>query len=399
MRAILQSPTQTTRMLLVFALVFLTARIAAVRPAQAQPALQGQSPPAEQHALESVAACGNVPYGEPVESAFDYRAPEDQAQTVAPPSGDAVMLVDLGLFVEELTDIDELSSTFALEGYMDMVWCDPTQTFDPDDLGWPVAIFDGYEADLKMRGIWGPDIVFPNEAGNRETEDKKLTIFPDGTVEYEEKFSARLEMVYDLRQFPFDSQLLEIEMESFSWSDNEMLLHEQTDRIGFGDDFEIPEWHTEALRTEIRTIQEIRQNEPFSEMVMEIEITRRSGFYIWKMIVPLVMLVVLAWSVFWMHGESVPDRLSVSIVGVLTVVAYQFVITDSLPRVPYITFMDSFFVISYISMILAALENVAAGIVASEGNEEFELSLDRTSRWAFPLGFALSMAVVIVIYF
>ena len=87
-----------------------------------------------------------------------------------------------------------------------MVWCDPREAFDADALGWPVEIFLEGQAVAELDNIWWPNVEFPNSSGGRELENIEFIVFPDGTIEYEERFRAQLEAHYDLRQFPFDTQ-------------------------------------------------------------------------------------------------------------------------------------------------------------------------------------------------
>ncbi len=48
----------------------------------------------------------------------------------------------------------------------------------------------------------------------------------------------------------------------------------------------------------------IRDRAAFSEFLINIDVVRQSGFYVWKIILPLIILVAISWSVFWMVGDS-----------------------------------------------------------------------------------------------
>ena len=67
------------------------------------------------------------------------------------------------------------------------------------------------------------------------------------------------------------------------------------------------------------------------------------SFYMSRLVIlPLVVIVLLSFSVFWMDRSSVGDRLGVSFIGILTGVAYQLVMSDHLPRISYVTLMHGF---------------------------------------------------------
>jgi hypothetical protein len=338
--------------------------------------------------VESIASCSERNYRIPRETQGEETgetAGSEGPVFVTPPNPDGTTLVDLGLFIIEVTEINEVDNTFRIEAFMDLVWCDPREAFEPEETGVEEEIFLEEDAQEKIKLIWWPDVQFSNEAGARDIENEELIIFHDGTIEYQEKFSAVLEARYDLRQFPFDEQTLEIEIESFAWPEDILVLHEEEGEIGFSADFQIPEWNTEKVETSIEEKQEIRDREPFSEFFMEIFVSRQSGFYVWKIMVPLILLVAISWSVFWMIGDGLADRMSVSLTGILTVVAYQFIVSGDLPRVPYFTLMDTIISLSFGLMALTIVENIAVNTLYIYDRQTIANRVDRISRWAFPL--------------
>ena len=60
--------------------------------------------------------------------------------------------------------------------------------------------------------------------------------------------------------------------------------------------------------------------------------------------VPLSIVVFMSWAVFWIDPAVAPARISLSATAVLTVFAYQFVLSNLLPRVSYLTRLDRYFV-------------------------------------------------------
>ena len=64
--------------------------------------------------------------------------------------------------------------------------------FDPEEIGFDREIFLEEDAMVKLGRIWWPDITLVNQSGAREIENEALTIYPDGSVDYEERFHATL---------------------------------------------------------------------------------------------------------------------------------------------------------------------------------------------------------------
>lgn len=355
-----------------------------------------------EHDIDSVATCCKVPYGALRKVDTTGSQSKDvvggAVKFVTSPNPDGPVLVDIGLYIVAITAINEIDNTFRIEAFMDLVWCDPRLAFIPEEVGVLEELFLEEDAKLKLAQIWWPDIQFVNQVGGRNIENEELIIHSDGSIEYEEKFTIQLEAHYDLRKFPFDRQVLEIEIESFAWSSDYLVFHLQKEKIGFSTDFEIPEWHTVAYHTEVESVKEIRDRAPFSEVMIKIEVVRQYGYYVWKILMPLVLIVLISWVVFWMIGEGLSDRMGISFTAILTIVAYQFLISGSLPRIAYFTFMDSMLTISLVLIVLTIFENVFVNSMNSQKKQESAIKIDKTCRWAFPLIYGVSFAILALIY-
>jgi hypothetical protein len=352
------------------------------------------------HALKSVAACSHVTYGS-INTVAEQDVSPEIPHFVVPPNGDGPTLVDIGLFVKGISEIDPVHNTFTVEGFIDMIWCDPRESFDPEELGWHEKIFLEEAAHGELSLIWWPDITFPNASGSRDTENLEVIIFEDGTVEYEERFAITLEAHFDLAMFPFDTQHLEIQIESLAWSERYMLFHEEEDMIGLSEEFQLPEWTWDAetdLTSRIEEVQELRDDAPFAEFIVELSVTRRPDFYLLKVFVPMAMIVALSWAVFWMDESDLGDRLGISFTGLLTVVAYQFIIGDTLPHLPYLTFMDMLINFSFVMMALTVVENVLVHILRGDGHMKFALRIDQSSRLIFPILYVVGLLVIISVF-
>jgi hypothetical protein len=310
----------------------------------------------------------------------------------APPG--APTFVAVGLFIAEVTEVNEVENTFTIEVFMDNVWCDRNRPREVRSRE-PVT---GSEVEDRLEDGWNPSITFVDEIEAPTKENEELTLFPGGTVEYQQKVNVTLENRYDLRKFPFDRQKLRIELESFDWPATDLVLKRNADKVAFSERFEIPEWRAVGVGSEIRRKREARAREPFSELVVTLEVDRESGFYVWKILVPLVLLVGISWSVFWMSGETLAARIAISFTGILTVVAYQFVINEVLPKVTYFTLWDTILLLSFVLMALTVAVNVLQAVFRIKRRENLANEIDATARVAFPATYVAGLAVFLLAY-
>ncbi len=363
----------------------------------AGPAL-ASAPAASPSSARSNAGCSAVTY-----RVADRSTDLDESSGghfTTPPNPDGPTLADLSLFIIDVTGVDEIAGTFTVEAFLDLVWCDPRLAF-ASEAGTERQTFITGDAALKLDQIWWPDLLIANASSGRQVEKQILELSADGSVEYQERFTATLENNFELRRFPFDRQTLPIVIESFAWSSAALIFHSEGDKLSFDSEFEIPEWHTASVRTRIDSKPQARDRAPFSRLVLEIEVRRQAAFYIWKVLIPLVLLVAVSWSVFWMENENLAERLGVSLTGILTVVAYQFIVADYLPRISYLTFMDAVLFTSFAMMVLTIVENVwakASSATDSQAGDERMRRFDKTCRWLFPTVYGGLLVILALTY-
>ncbi len=317
---------------------------------------------------------------------------------VEPPNPDGATPVGIGLFVIEIAEIDPSDNTFQVDGFLDLTWCDPRERFNIEETGFEKEIFLERDVELKLERMWWPDVEFVNEIEPRRIENEELIIQPNGSIEYREKFSAKLATDYDMRRFPFDIQTLIIEIESFAWSSHDLIFVVEDDIVGFSDEFSIPEWEIIAIDEHLDTKKEVRDRNPYSEFVAEITVERDPGFYLTKIMIPLIIIVAISWAVFWMVGDGLADRMSVSFTGVLAAVAYQFIISEALPRHVYNTFMDAIVLFSFVVMTLTIIENIVVNNLHLQEKGDTAARIDKMSRYMFPLAYVGGIVALAFLY-
>ena len=115
---------------------------------------------------------------------------------------------------------------------------------------------------------------------------------------------------------------------------------------------------------------------------------QRQPFYTMRLVVlPLIVIVLLSFSVFWMDRSSLGDRLSVSFIGILTAVAFLLVTNDLLPKTSQVTLIHGFLGLSFLVMCATVVINLVVGALDKQGKFELGDRIDRRCRWAFPIAY------------
>lgn len=314
------------------------------------------------------------------------------ADPLMPPDLTNPVPVEVGIFVAELRDIDAVQGSFHFRGSVHAMWCDPRLAFDRREMGVDERVLSGQLADAEFERIWNPRGFPVNRIGSFEVTERVLRIRHDGAIRQDMNIDVKLSTIFDLRRFPFDRQVLSLNVESTTWNRDQMRFVANAGRTGFSEEFDMPEWHIVRVENHVEEVSVLRSDVPFERNVIEIQIARDPGFYLWKGLLPLIVIVMLSWSIFWMGDERFAGRSRISATGVLTIVAYQFVLAEGLPRVGYLTVLDKVMIVSFGLLAVTVLESLLVSR-HPEGSEA-ALRIDRTARWVFPIAYAVMIALV-----
>ncbi len=307
-------------------------------------------------------------------------------------------IVRCAIVVLDVIDIDDVNESFTAEIAVVANWHDPRLAFDAAAEGTDRKLFQGGYQFAEIFTGWWPQFLIVNEAGSGETHGIRLEVHPDGTVRYLEHRSVQLETPMRLHAFPFDTQRLRAVLVPFGDRADEVVLEvddryaDTTDELVHrNQDVNVAGWDLQHLSMAVdeTNLATTTGQERFSRLVTTIQLRRRSWQFVWQMIFPLLVIVSMMWSIFWIDAGTLADRLNVSFIGVLTIVAYQFVVVEHMPRMSYLTFTDVLLLVSFVAMAATIPQSLAMHALVRRGAEDRARRLDRICRWAFPLVYLL----------
>jgi hypothetical protein len=102
-------------------------------------------------------------------------------------------------------------------------------------------------------------------------------------------------------------------------------------------------------------------------ILVHIPVVRHSWFYVTRFFVPLLLLVAIAYSIFWVKPEDLGSSAGIGITCMLSIIAFQLAQADTLPRVPYLTIADRIYTICYILIAVALGVRGARGLLGADG--------------------------------
>ena len=309
---------------------------------------------------------------------------------LVPPKDGGPVVVRARFEFHDINEINDGAETFEFTGVLTLKWHDPRQAFDPAVVGVEEKIFQGgYQVNELATG-WYPQVVLVNASGLYQKNGVVLRIQPDGTSTLIETLNATAKTEFNMSRFPFDGHRLEAVFEVLGFDRNEVLLQGESDAASsFASDVRMPQWTITGASMSIRdrSVSYAGRRGIASAFIVSVDVQRESLYMKRLVIIPLVVIVLLSFSVFWMDRSSLGDRLSVSFIGILTGVAYQLVMSEQLPRISYVTLMHGFLNLSFLTMCAAVVINLVVGALDKRGQVALGDRIDRRCRWGFPLAY------------
>ena len=313
----------------------------------------------------------------------------DQRLLYSPDDPGKPIPVAIELDIENIPQINEVSEQFSIDGDLLASWNDPRLIYQPTSPSEPERIYP-------IGSIWMPSMDMVNSVTPRDKRYQSLTVSPDGTVHYAERFHADLSSRFLLRRFPFDQQWLTIHLSPFvNDVDAETLTIAPAQNAIVGDEKSfnsLAQWEVGVIRAHPSTYRLFRKNA--TEVVFSVHVRRRYGFYLWKVFLPLLLMVFLSWAVFWVDPFDLSNQVEIAVTTILTVIAFAFAISATMPRVPYITFIDAFFLTCYIFVFIAVVELMTVHTAHRRSGADASKRIRRVSRWLVPAAYFTTLAIL-----
>jgi len=243
-----------------------------------------------------------------------------------------------------------------------------------------------------------PRVEIVNAATPRNVYDTALSVSPDGTVTYYERFRTAISSQFELRRFPFDQQALLVIFHPFintaRFLEFSIMKNGTWTSKEFNDYSSLAQWQFQGVKLSVFDML-LNGGGKISEARFEITMKRKSSFYVWKVFLPLLLMVFLSWAVFWIETADITTQVTIAVTTILTVIAFAFAISATMPRVPYLTYIDAFFLQCYVFVFFAMVELMLVHVThRTETRRDLGIRTRRITRFAFPAAFVVSNLVI-----
>ncbi|KAM9436676.1 gamma-aminobutyric acid receptor subunit rho-3 [Clarias gariepinus] len=282
---------------------------------------------------------------------------EEHDFAMRPGFGGSAIPVGIDVQVESLDSISEVNMDFTMTLYLRHYWKD-------ERLGFPSGNNMSRTFDARLvKKIWVPDVFFVHSKRSfihdTTMENIMLRVYPDGNVLYSVRITVTAQCSMDFSSFPLDTQNCSLELESYAYNENDLMLYWKN-----GND---------SLRTDEIVLSQffIEEFNPssglafysstgwYNRLYINFILRRHIFFFMLQTYFPTMLMVVLSWVSFWIDRRAVPARVSLGITTVLTMSTIITGVSASMPQVSYVKAVDIYLWASFLFVFLSVIEYAA----------------------------------------
>uniref|UniRef100_A0AAX7UNY4 GABA(C) receptor n=1 Tax=Astatotilapia calliptera TaxID=8154 RepID=A0AAX7UNY4_ASTCA len=289
---------------------------------------------------------------------------DDHDFTMRPAFGGPAIPVGVDVQVESLDSISEVDMDFTMTLYLRHYWKDDRLSFTSSTN--KSMTFDG----RLVKKIWVPDVFFVHSKRSfihdTTTDNIMLRVFPDGHVLYSLRVTVTAACNMDFSRFPLDSQTCSLELESYAYTDEDLMLYWKSgdESLSIDDRISLSQFLIQKFHTTSR-LAFYSSTGWYNRLYINFTLRRHIFFFLLQTYFPATLMVMLSWVSFWIDRRAVPARVSLGITTVLTMSTIITGVNASMPRVSYIKAVDIYLWVSFVFVFLSVLEYAAVNYLST----------------------------------
>jgi len=304
----------------------------------------------------------------------------DTVRHSRPGAGQGATIIRIAVYLASIPKVDDADQSYVADIFLRYEWKDE-RLANGRDTPCTVPVAD----------IWSPGVLVANQRSVQQQMNDEAVVQADGTVRYVQRLYGTFSLPLDLSRFPFDSQKLPITLVArFSPEDLKLVVDSRL--FAVAEQLSIPNWSIgdpEAVTGEYQ----VQPGRSIAQLEILFPAQRHSGYYVWKLIVPMSFVVFMSWAVFWLSPQNIAPRTGLSATSMLTLIAFRLALGSTLPPISYLTELDVFTIGATVLVFAALAQAVMTTALWEREKIQLAQRLNSVSRVLFPASFAALVAL------
>ncbi|XP_053313056.1 gamma-aminobutyric acid receptor subunit rho-3 [Spea bombifrons] len=316
---------------------------------------------------------------------------EDHDFAMRPGFGGSAIPVGIDVQVESIDSISEVDMDFTMTLYLRHYWKDERLSFQSTNNR--SMTFDG----RLIKKIWVPDVFFVHSKRSfihdTTMENIMLRVYPDGNVLFSLRITVSAMCFMDFSRFPLDTQNCSLELESYAYNEDDLMLYWKrgNESLKTDEHISLSQFFIEEFSAS-SGLALYSSTGWYNRLFINFILRRHIFFFLLQSYFPAMLMVMLSWVSFWIDRRAVPARVSLGITTVLTMSTIITGVSASMPQVSYIKAVDVYLWISFLFVFLSVIEYAAVNYLTTveerkqlkrRGKSSTTLNLEAVQAMAF----------------
>jgi hypothetical protein len=196
----------------------------------------------------------------------------------------------------------------------------------------------------------------------------------------------------DLRLYPFDRHLLDMEIESKTRDAGSFRFVIDENATGLDPESDLPGWEYGTTISSVESHFYEPDELPYSRAVFTTAIKRDTTSTILKFFLPIMLIIIVSLSSLLM---KVTTRLGLNASMFLAAVLIHWRVADAIPLVAYATFLDIFMIITYGTLVMVLVSGI---LIMKFAEMKDTAKVDLVYRWSIRFIPALSIVLYTILF-
>lgn len=226
-----------------------------------------------------------------------------------------------------------------------------------------------------------------------------------GDISYQSvKINAKIKEEWNVSDFPFDEQKIEIMIEDFDKDNTKLVFLADTAASKIDKTVHIEGWKIKdfGIKIDDHTYEtnygdpeiELTDYSAYSRATFYFTIEREGKGLFFKLFIGLFISVLISLLTFFINPLDLDPRFGLSVGAIFAAIASQYVITSTLPQNESLTLVDILHDISFIYIFLCILVSTISLHYMKNGREMLSQKLDRYSFFVCAVSY-----IILIFYF
>ncbi len=253
-----------------------------------------------------------------------------------------------------------------------------------------------------------PQFEFLNSRNFQINKLEEAHPFPGTDLDYVVfRVNGVFDQKIDFRNYPFDRFTLQVFFEDTEIEADQRIFVSDLENSGIDPLFSIVGWRVDRFDI-VSNIHHYgttfgepnkSRTESYSQIRMDFHISRNHVIIFIKMVIPAILFLCIAVLSVLLPIEQISQKVSLCVASLFSSVAYHLSLSQGLPPISYLTFVDKMMLGNYLAIFIILIFTILIFLAKNADRPALQAILSKTSRIVVGVFFSLIIAWLVATAF